>query len=239
MRTIRTPLSPKNSSLSKRSATRKEHSNSNYGDDDRDKGPSTRRNLDKKSARLKYGGEFASEIDRYMAGIRSMTSPLAAAITPPNGKTKKKASSSCCSASCVKVYVRKRPIFAAQLEQGDFDVVQIVPDCDSTATTTTVTPRSAGVAAAAAATVVVYKTIMAADMRTKLVQPVAFSDGVAAAFDDQTGSEAVYRTAVQPLVHSVLHRGQASTLLMFGQTGSGTSVVRFIYFDRFCVSLID
>jgi len=136
-----------------------------------------------------------------------MTSPLAAAITPKNGKKK--------PSSCVKVYVRKRPIFAAQLVNGDFDVVQVVDDCDTIAT------QSSGGASAAAAAVVVYKTSMAADMRTKMVQPVAFSDGVTAAFDDQSGSETVYRTAVQPLVQSVLHRGKASTLLMFGQTGSG------------------
>lgn len=58
-------------------------------------------------------------------------------------------------------------------------------------------------------------------MRTKTVQPVVFSKCITAAFDHTVGSEHVYRTAVRPLLHSVLYESRPATLLMFGQTGSG------------------
>ena len=145
-----------------------------------------------------------------MAGIGSMSSPIAAALTPKNNPSGGKKSSS--SPSLLKVYVRKRPVFAPQLENGDFDVVQILNGNE-------ILEENDGTTSASA--VVVYRTYMACDMKTKMVQPVVFSEGVTAAFDDQTGSEQVYRTAVLPLVQSVLD-GKAATLLMFGQTGSGT-----------------
>jgi kinesin family protein 2/24 len=65
---------------------------------------------------------------------------------------------------------------------------------------------------------VVYRTQMHADMRTKQVQPVVF--GCTAAFDEKVSSVDVYRTTAMPLVQQAVEGGVA-TLLMFGQTGSG------------------
>lgn len=149
-------------------------------------GPDTRRNLDKRSARLKYAGDFIHEIDRF----RKEQSPAAVVATPKSRRHDEN----------LQVFVRKRPIFAQQLEHGDFDVVQCIAND----------------------TVVVYKATMASDMKTKMVQPVSFSGCIASAFDEQTGSEQVYREAVQPLVKSVVLQGNAATLLMFGQVRAYT-----------------
>jgi kinesin family protein 2/24 len=111
----------------------------------------------------------------------------------------------------VLVFVRKRPIFRNELQRGDFDVV-------ATTTTSATAALSSSLDASTAATVVVYRTQMHADMKTKQVQPVAF--GCTAAFDEKVSSEEVYRRAAMPLVQETKGGGVA-TLLMFGQTGSG------------------
>ena len=159
---------------------------SNTPDDDDN--VSTRRNLDKRSARLRYSGEFHAQISKYKQSP-SLFSPAATSPVPSSSVS-----------SSVQVYVRKRPIFPHETARGDFDVVSMNDTASSS--------------------VVVYRTQMAADMKQKLVQPVAFG-GLAAAFDSNVDSQAVYDTAVAPLVEAVVLGKAAATLLMFGQTGSG------------------
>jgi kinesin family protein 2/24 len=183
-----TPSTPAASSTT----TMPPRSNNNY----EDTGPSTRRNLDKKTVRLMYSKDFANQIDRYR-----LESIYAAAVSPTISKN--------IHDDTLQLFVRKRPIFAKQVEQGDFDVVEILDrdafDTDHSKTT-------------AATAVVVYKTTMNSDMKTKVVQPFVFSGCIRAAFSAQATSEQVYQTAVRPLVQSVLQRGsKAATLLMFGQ----------------------
>lgn len=177
------------------------HNQPNYGirsvpeSLEKDDGPSTRRNLDKRTARLKYGDDFSNEIDRYRKMESCVYSP---ALTPENCGNYLDDS--------LNVYVRKRPIFSSQLENGDFDVVHVLGDAANADDTSAV---------------VVYRATMGADMRTKMVQPVVFAKCLTAAFDHTVGSEQVYRTAVQPLVKAATQENKAATLLMFGQTGSG------------------
>jgi hypothetical protein len=184
-RTPMTPVAPSTTTITP-------SSNNNY----EDTGPSTRRNLDKKTVRLMYSKDFANQIDKYR-----LESIYAAAVSPTISKN--------IHDETLQLFVRKRPIFAKQVEQGDFNVVEILdPDAFDTDHSKTT----------AATAVVVYKTTMNSDMKTKVVQPFVFSGCIRAAFSAQATSEQVYQTAVRPLVQSVLQRGsKAATLLMFGQ----------------------
>jgi kinesin family protein 2/24 len=148
---------------------------------------STRRNLDKRSARLCFAKEFAAQI------AELNKSPTL--FSPPAVKKKGSAAS-----SSVQVYVRKRPIFPRETQRGDFDVVSID---------------------AASSALVVHRTIMAADMKTKHVEPVSF-DNFDATFDGNVDSQEVYERTLAPVVQKVLdNEARAATFLLFGQTGSG------------------
>lgn len=188
------PVRKARSPLSTQSGTGR---NASRHDDDEE--PSTRRNMDKRTARLRYGGDFSAEIDRYR---NQLDSPI---VTPKNSTRRDVVDDT------LKVYVRKRPMFSQQLENGDFDVVQILDGDPATADGTSA--------------VIVYRTVVGADMRTKMVQPVVFSQCITAAFDHTIGSAQVYRSVLRPLVETVIHENRAATLLLFGQTGSGK--VRF------------
>jgi kinesin family protein 2/24 len=161
-----------------------------------DEQPSTRRNLDKRSARLKFADEFAGEISR----CRALTAKLKAIPKQP-------------AAPDIPVYIRKRPIFPDELENGDFDVVEKLED---------------GI-------VTIYKASMQPDMRTKTVQP--FSLAFSHVFDEVASNEDIYKTVVHPLVLEA-QAGGKSTLLCFGQTGSGktysmTAMERFVAEELF------
>ncbi|EEC51889.1 kinesin family-like protein, partial [Phaeodactylum tricornutum CCAP 1055/1] len=113
----------------------------------------------------------------------------------------------------IPVYIRKRPIFPDELENGDFDVVEKLED---------------GI-------VTIYKASMQPDMRTKTVQP--FSLAFSHVFDEVASNEDIYKTVVHPLVLEA-QAGGKSTLLCFGQTGSGktysmTAMERFIAEELF------
>jgi kinesin family member 2/24 len=99
----------------------------------------------------------------------------------------------------VSVYCRKRPLFDHEKEAGDFDVVRVQQNGTS---------------------VTLFRTVMEADMKTKVIQPVEFP--CTAAFGEKIASETVYRKVAQPMVQKVMEGGKA-TILMFGQTGSGKS----------------
>jgi hypothetical protein len=83
--------------------------------------------------------------------------------------------------------------FAKQVEQGDFDVVEILdPEPFDDDYDDNVDHSNSNAKAA----VIVYKTTMNSDMKTKVVQPFVFSGCITAAFSAQATSELVYETAV-------------------------------------------
>jgi kinesin family protein 2/24 len=167
----------------------------------------TRMNLDKRSARLRYSNDFSNEIARLRQESSTSRSTTSTA-TPDDDKVLQDENNNKDDQG-VLVFVRKRPIFRDELQRGDFDVV---------ATTSSELDLTASSSTSGANSVVVYRTQMHADMKTKQVQPVVF--GCTAAFDEKASSVHVYRTVAMPLVQQAVTGGVA-TLLMFGQTGSG------------------
>lgn len=116
--------------------------------DNYDSGPSTRRNLDKKTVRLLFSKYFSSQIDQYRQ--ESIHSALTPKLNKSNNYT-------------LKLFVRKRPIFAKQVEQGDFDVVEILdPEKPSDAATA----------------VVVYKLPWIPTWKPRSCNPLSFRDAL-------------------------------------------------------------
>lgn len=70
-------------------------------------GVSTRRNLDKRSARLRYSRDFVTEITK--CNDAALFKPKAAGVGAAHLP--------------VKIYIRKRPIFPEEKQRGDFDVI--------------------------------------------------------------------------------------------------------------------
>lgn len=106
--------------------------------------PQTRRNLDKRTARLKYHNEFAMEVVKCQEER---------GLPPPKHVEGENLLHR--SQNGVSIFVRKRPIFEYELEANDFDVVftEAREDCDA---------------------VVIHSCVMHSDMRRMLVKPVAF-----------------------------------------------------------------
>lgn len=166
----------------------------------------TRMNLDKRSARLRYSNDFSTEIANLHQEQQRPLSVDQKALQDNNNNNNIK------NDQGVFVFVRKRPIFRDELQRGDFDVVATTTSSESDVKTSSSSPFSC------ANNVVVYRTQMHADMKTKQVQPVVF--GCTAAFDEKVSSVDVYLAAAMPLVRQAVEGGIA-TILMFGQTGSG------------------
>ena len=155
---------------------------------------STRRNLDKRSARLLYGQSFSEQIERYKS------SPAHTSASLKLSRDKDAAYTLAPDGGCVLAFVRKRPLFDHEIDKGDFDVVSV----ESTSSD--------------AVTVCVFKTLMQSDMKTKVVNPVSFP--CTAAFDETKTSDDLYESAIQPLLHHAIE-GNPTTIMMLGQTGSG------------------
>jgi kinesin family protein 2/24 len=75
------------------------------------KSPTTPRNLDKRSARLKYGQAFASDIAQNQAAKKCPMHRVGENLHRRGAR------------NGVSVFIRKRPIFDFEVERGDFDVV--------------------------------------------------------------------------------------------------------------------
>lgn len=97
----------------------------------------------------------------------------------------------------IQVAVRKRPLFAHESAKGDFDAIYCARDG-----------------------VWMHRTNMRADLKHMVCDSFdfAFSGGVFSEADD---TDAVFRTAVGPLVAATGAQGGVSTVMLFGQTGSG------------------
>ena len=106
--------------------------------------PQTRRNLDKRTARLKYHNEFALEVVKCQEerGLPPPRHLKGENLLHRNDHG-------------VSIFIRKRPIFEYELEAGDFDVVftEAREGCDA---------------------IVIHSCNMHADMTKMLVKPVAF-----------------------------------------------------------------
>jgi len=112
----------------------------------------------------------------------------------------------------VKVYVRKRPLFAHEQARGEFDCVT-VPECGAEC--------GAGASHAASEpsrTIVIHNCQMRADLKRMFVKHSAFD--VTRAFGERCGGAEVYETAAAPMVRGAL-AGGVGALFMYGQTGSG------------------
>ena len=106
----------------------------------------------------------------------------------------------------MKVYVRKRPLFAHEQARGEFDCVTVPA------------PSPGSVAPADSTEIVIHNCQMHADLKRMFVKHSAFD--VTRAFGEAADSEEVYRVAAAPMVAGALS-GRVGALFMYGQTGSG------------------
>jgi len=170
----------------------------------------TRQMFDKRESRRMNAKPFAAAVQRWRnkratescanapgdgTGVAPDANALDRPESPPGG---------------VKVYVRKRPLFAHEQARGEFDCVT-VPECAA---------ASAGAAPGGrpSRTVVIHNCQMRADLKRMFVKHSAFD--VSRAFGEKCGSAEVYETAAAPMVAGAL-AGRVGALFMYGQTGSG------------------
>ena len=160
----------------------------------------SRRNLDKRTARLRYAHTFSSDIAKFRENAPYLNNG-----TNHEGETNIHMRGSGKS-NGVSIFVRKRPIFEYELDRGEFDVLSIDGstryDSDQ---------------------VIVHSAQMHADMRTMFLKNMSFS--CSAAFDEYCSNDNLYLHVAQPLVKFISNFGaggsRIATLVMYGQTGSG------------------
>lgn len=208
--TVGKPMIPRNHVDTRRSPLQRMTVNTRTPASSHETDIGTRRNMDKRTARLRYSKEFSAHI---ASSIAVNHSPCL--ITPRFHQER-------ATDSSVQIFVRKRPIFDHEVQRGDFDVVSVN---------------------AQSSMLTVHRTFMAADMKTKHVEPIVY-ENFTAVFDSNVDSKSVYEQAVAPLAEKVLlGHCRTATLLMFGQTGSGkthtmTNCQVFLAADIFARSTI-
>uniref|UniRef100_A0A7S1J836 Kinesin motor domain-containing protein n=1 Tax=Eutreptiella gymnastica TaxID=73025 RepID=A0A7S1J836_9EUGL len=144
-----------------------------------DSGPNTRINFDKRTSRLKNRAAFTAAI----AKTNFLNKVTAGRLRH----------------TAVQIYVRKRPLFEYELQEGEFDVVKVLPDLSR---------------------VVVHNALMQADMVGMQLVHAAFP--TSAAFSDTDTNTTVYEEAARDLVFAAGQVcGTVGLVLMYGQTGSG------------------
>jgi kinesin family protein 2/24 len=155
-----------------------------------------RRNLDKRTARLRFGDAFKADIMQHR-----QRQPYLNNGTNHSDKVGSQIQDR--GMNGVSIAVRKRPMFDYELDRGDYDVVSI----DNT------NARSHDVT-------IVHNCVMHADMKRMYMKPTSYP--VTAAFDEHCCDDDVYRHIAEPLVIDAANDGVA-TILMYGQTGCGKS----------------
>jgi len=155
-----------------------------------------RRNLDKRTARLRFADAFNADIVQHRQRLAYLNNGS-------NHSDKIGSQIQDRGMNGVSIAVRKRPIFKYEIDRGDYDVVSIE----------NVNESSHDVC-------VVHNCVMHADMQRMLVKPTRYP--VTAAFDEHCGDDDVYRHIAEPLVRNAVNEGVA-TILMYGQTGCGKS----------------
>jgi kinesin family protein 2/24 len=164
--------------------------------DAKSKGVNGRQNLDKRTARLRYGSAFQADI----ACFREINSHLnngSNHIDKVGNEIQDRNLNGIC------VFVRKRPLFDYEFDRGDYDVVSIDNTTHSDFDEC-----------------IVHNCHMHSDMKRMLVKLSRFP--VTAAFDERCSDDTIYNHVARPLVRNAAEGG-ISTILMYGQTGSGKS----------------
>jgi len=153
----------------------------------------TRRNLDKRTARLRYSGDFRADIMNHRKKNPHVNDGRNHCDDDANIHQRER--------NGVTIFVRKRPIFQYELDRSDYDIVSV----DSTSSDTL-------------DTVMIHNCVMHPDMRQMFVKPVSFP--CTGAFDEHCSDDSIYQHVAEPLVNIAV-RGGVATILMYGQTGSG------------------
>lgn len=151
-----------------------------------------RRNLDKRTARLRFADAFKADIMQHRQRLSYLN-------IGSNHSDKVGSQIQDRGMNGVSIAVRKRPIFDYEIDRGDYDIVSI----DNT------NGSSHDVC-------MVHKGVMHPDMKQMLMKPTSYS--VTAAFDEHCGDGDIYRHIAEPLVLDAANSGVA-TILMYGQTG--------------------
>lgn len=155
-----------------------------------------RRNLDKRTARLRFQDAFKQDIMQYR-----QRQPFLNNGTNHSGEIGSQVQDR--GLNGVTIAVRKRPMFDYELDRGDFDVVSI----DNT------NEKSHDIT-------IVHNCVMHADMRRMFIKPTSYP--VTAAFDEHCSDDDVFRHIAEPLINDAC-LNNVSTILMYGQTGCGKS----------------
>eukprot|EP00927_Polykrikos_kofoidii_P018941 TRINITY_DN18818_c0_g2_i4.p1 TRINITY_DN18818_c0_g2~~TRINITY_DN18818_c0_g2_i4.p1 ORF type:complete len:568 (-),score=92.08 TRINITY_DN18818_c0_g2_i4:66-1694(-) len=157
----------------------------------------TRMNYDKRTLRRMYRSAFVESIREWRL------SHVVPGGMPPGPH------------AC-RVFVRARPLFDAEVQQGEFDTLTIYEEWGE---------------------VLVHNCLFQSDLVRMYIQHSGFS--FTRVFDSVAGNEAVYAECGSPLIAHALS-GNLATLFMFGQTGSGKTftmegIVRLAAHDLFAV----
>ena len=155
-----------------------------------------RRNLDKRTARLRFADAFKQDIMQYR-----QRQPFLNNGTNHSGEIGSQIQDR--GLNGVSIAVRKRPMFDYELDRGDFDVVSIDNTSEKSHDLT-----------------IIHNCVMHADMRRMFIKPTSYP--VTAAFDEHCSDDDVYRHIAEPLVNEACCNN-VSTILMYGQTGCGKS----------------
>ena len=151
-----------------------------------------RRNLDKRTARLRYGEHFVTDILQQRQQLPYLN----------NGTNHNKRDGSLIhdrsQQNGVSIVVRKRPIFDYELDRGDYDVVSIDNTSQSSHDVATI-----------------HSCIIHADMKTMLRKDCSFP--ITAAFDEQSNDDNIYQQVVKPLILDAACDCGVATILLFGQ----------------------
>jgi len=155
-----------------------------------------RRNLDKRTARLRFANAFKADIMQHRQRQPYLNNGT-------NHSEKNGSQIQDRGMNGVSIAVRKRPMFDYELDRGDYDVVSIDNTNERSHDITTV-----------------HNCVMHADMKRMYMKPTSYP--VTAAFDEHCCDDDVYRHIAEPLVMEAANDGVA-TILMYGQTGCGKS----------------
>ena len=166
------------------------------------------RNLDKRTARREYANEFIGAISNYRYHHLIDDANTNDQNDNTNDQIDNKINND------VNVYVRKRPIFNHEKENGEFDVI-------------TTNKKS----------IIIHDCKMHSDMKRMFLNNHEFIfDEI---FDDKCNNTKVYKNAIAPLVENTVRNGLFSTIMVYGQTGSGKTYTMSSVYEQCCKDIFD
>eukprot|EP00927_Polykrikos_kofoidii_P005768 TRINITY_DN12297_c0_g1_i2.p1 TRINITY_DN12297_c0_g1~~TRINITY_DN12297_c0_g1_i2.p1 ORF type:complete len:1062 (-),score=213.79 TRINITY_DN12297_c0_g1_i2:109-3294(-) len=149
------------------------------------------RNVDKRTSRRDHREHFQAAVERFRKNPFDAPEQASRSANPSHS---------------VRVFVRKRPMFPREFEEGEFDVVTCLPQ-----------------------RVVVHDARMHADMVHMIMNHQDF--GFDETFGEKATNDQVYAGTTEELVQLVLDGGSA-TAMMYGQTGSGKTYTMSSIYQR-------